>query len=208
MLRLHPRQLLRRSSPTARPGTMLSPRHLPPRLMHTYGLPPFKPPPIRQRLKPLIPFFIYWTIITSLAVHLLRARIASKEELDKRQAQISVLSTLIGRIRAGDRVDEVELQRELEMVGLRERTALTREVEGEMDDTADVGWAEVLFGKKRKVEDGKDDQERDEKTLEEWVQVVNEASTPITPPTRPSSIPHPPPRQGETRRAPSSNVYM
>ncbi|WVF71425.1 hypothetical protein IAT40_006229 [Kwoniella sp. CBS 6097] len=175
-----------------------------------HDLPPFKPPPIRHRLKPLIPFFIYWTIITSLAVHLLRARIHSKEELDKRQAQITVLSDLIQQYQNGEKVDLREMQRSLEMVGLRERTDLTKDLDEEMRDTADVGWVEVLFGKKRvKVDD------KEEKTLEEWVQVVNgttDTHTPSAtsqPPSTASSVPtNLSGRSGETKRAPSSKVYM
>ncbi|WVQ99370.1 hypothetical protein IAU59_006503 [Kwoniella sp. CBS 9459] len=179
-----------------------------------HELPPFKPPPIRQRLKPLIPFFIYWTIITSLAVHLLRARIHSKEELDKKHAQISVLSDLIQQFQNGEKVDLREMQRSLEMVGLRERTDLTKDLDGELSDTADVGWAEVLFGKKRVKSDDIEDKDKEEKSLEEWVQVVNgttdthTASATVRPPTSASSIPSLPGRSGETKRAPSSNVYM
>ncbi|OCF42930.1 hypothetical protein I317_03281 [Kwoniella heveanensis CBS 569] len=178
-----------------------------------HDLPPFKPPPIRQRLRPLIPFFIYWTIITSLAVHLLRARIHSKEELDKKQAQITVLSDLIQQYQNGEKVDLREMQRSLEMVGLRERTDLTKDLDGEMRDTADVGWVEVLFGKKRVKVDENDDKE--EKTLDEWVQVVNgetdthRPSSTSRPPTTAPSVPSlSSNRTGETKRAPSSNVYM
>jgi hypothetical protein len=60
-------------------------------------------------------------MITSLAVHLLRARIHSKEELDKAKAQISVLEGLMDRYKSGERISQDELRRELEMVGLRER---------------------------------------------------------------------------------------
>lgn len=123
---------------------------------------PFKPPPIRQRLRPLLPFFIYWCIITSLTVHSLRIRIKSKEDLDKVNAKVTVLEGLIGRIRNGERVGDDEVQRELEMVGLRERR-LTTEEEGEVSEGGDVGWMEAIFGrKKRRKED------EDERAVEEW----------------------------------------
>ncbi|WRT66328.1 uncharacterized protein IL334_003283 [Kwoniella shivajii] len=211
MLRLHPRQLLRRPFPLCRQRN----HSLPTTRRYATSFADFKPPPIRQRLKPLIPFFIYWTIITSLAVHLLRARIHSKEELDKRKAQITVLSDLVERLRIGKRdgrgkgkrIEDDEIQRELEMVGLRQRTILTEGVEDVLEDTANVGWIEVLFGKKRIKNDVNNEKELE--SLEEWVQVVNEATQSTTsPPTTSSSTPKIPERSGQVKRAPSSNVYM
>ncbi|WWD02940.1 hypothetical protein V865_000983 [Kwoniella europaea PYCC6329] len=207
MLGLHPRSLLRR-----RPTTFSRPTP-PASFPRTYRanstfipFSEFKPPPIRQRLKPLIPFFIYWSIITSLAVHLLRIRISSKEELDKQKAKITVLSDLVEQLRNGKIIGEDDIQRELEMVGLRERTVLSQKVE--VEDTKDVRWTEVLFGKKREI---KDEVEEDEKSLEELVQAVNEASQPtaspitLIPTTSNISIPE---RSGQVKRAPSSSVYM
>lgn len=123
---------------------------------------PFRPPPIRQRLRPLVPFFIYWCIITSLTVHLLRIRIRSKEEHDKAGAQISVLQGLIARYERGEVVDAVEVQRELEMVGLRTRTVLT--VDEDIQEGKDVSWTEAIFGRRRKKAD------EDEKTVDEWAE--------------------------------------
>ena len=119
---------------------------------------PFKPPPISTRLRPLIPFFIYWCAITSLAVHLLRTRTTSKEELDKAQAQISVLSGLIHRFKKREIVGEDEMRRELEMVGLRERV-LTAPEEGR-----DVGWFKAIFGRKGV----RDDKEVEEDDVVDW----------------------------------------
>lgn len=116
-------------------------------------LPPFKPPPIRTRLRPLIPFFIYWCIVTSLAVHLLRARISAREAATKSSAQISVLEGLIERYRAGEKVTEGEVRRELEMVGLRERQLDV----GERSEVGrEVGWMEAIFGRRKgNVEDSR-----------------------------------------------------
>lgn len=133
----------------------------------------FKPPPISARLRPLVPFFIYWCIITSLAVHLLRTRIQSKEELDKAQAQISVLEGLIERYRQGERVGPEEIRRELEMVGLRERL-LTQPEEGE---GGDVGWMKAIFGR-RGVQDEDDEAQAqaqaqaDEQAVEQWAKGI------------------------------------
>ncbi|WVQ67706.1 uncharacterized protein L199_005910 [Kwoniella botswanensis] len=207
MLGLHPRSLLRRRPVTFHRPTPSAnfPRTY--RANSTFiPFSEFKPPPIRQRLKPLIPFFIYWSIITSLAVHLLRIRISSKEELDKQKAKITVLSDLVEQLRNGKIIGEDDIQRELEMVGLRERTVLSQKVE--VEDTKDVRWTEVLFGKKREM---KDEVEEDEKSLEELVQAVNEASQPtpspitLIPTTSNISIPE---RSGQVKRAPSSSVYM
>ena len=138
-------------------------------------------PPISQRLKPLIPFLIYWTILTSLAYNLLRLRTLKKEEGARRDAQISVLEGLINRYRAAagmntgtdlDRQDvpwpdEAEVERELEMVGLRERTHPADENSelAEFQEARSVGWKEVLFGRKR----AKLTKEEEEKVAEkEW----------------------------------------
>ncbi|KAK8864336.1 hypothetical protein IAR55_001583 [Kwoniella newhampshirensis] len=208
MLRSSTSLLSWRILPTARSTSGISP--LQHRLSSSTPF-PFKPPPIRQRLRPLIPFFIYWTIITSLAVHLLRLRISSQEELDKRKAQVSVLSDLVEKLARGEDVDDDTVQRELEMVGLRERTALTRGMDGELRDTADVKWLEVLFGKKRSVTvSAEEDKEKEEKTIEEWAQVINEATkSPSPPPDTASSRPKIPEKpMAQARRAPSSNVYL
>lgn len=78
-------------------------------------------PPISERLKPLIPFLFWWTVITSLAVHLLRKRKANEEELARLQAQQSVLEDMIASFARGQPLADDEIRRELEMVGLRRR---------------------------------------------------------------------------------------
>lgn len=78
-------------------------------------------PPIGERLKPLIPFLFWWTVITSLAVHLLRKRKANEEELARLKAQQSVLEDMIASFARGEPLSDQEIRRELEMVGLRRR---------------------------------------------------------------------------------------
>jgi len=57
-----------------------------------------------------------------------------------------------------------EVQRELEMVGLRERL-LTKPEEGE---GGDVGWLKAIFGRKG-VRDDEDDKQRiEDEAVEEW----------------------------------------
>jgi hypothetical protein len=139
---------------------LFNPTYIPRRRIHPY--PEFKPPPISTRLKPLIPFFIYWCAITSLAVHLLRNRTSSREELDKCQAQISVLSGLITRLKKRENVSNDEIQRELEMVGLRERVLTKEEIEG-----GDVGWFKAIFGR-RGVSDVDEVEEVEEDAVAAW----------------------------------------
>ncbi|KAI5455550.1 hypothetical protein NCC49_000357 [Naganishia albida] len=190
-------------------------------------------PPISQRLKPLLPFIFYWTVLTSLAYHLLRMRTLKKEETARKEAQISVLEGLVNRYRAAKGIktgteldeqvvywpDEAEVQRELEMVGLRERKHIPGTDEGVdgFEEARSVGWKEVLFGRKRVKLTEEEEAQAAEK---EWRDVVNAAAesskVPATQSTRspvhPSNIE--PTSQGiemsspKTRRAPSSAVFM
>jgi hypothetical protein len=68
--------------------------------------------------------------------------------LDKAKAQISVLSGLISRLKKRENVSNDEIQRELEMVGLRERVLTKEEIEG-----GDVGWFKAIFGRRGVQED-------------------------------------------------------
>ncbi|KAJ9123097.1 hypothetical protein QFC22_001287 [Naganishia vaughanmartiniae] len=138
-------------------------------------------PPISQRLKPLIPFMIYWTALTSLAYNMLRLRTLKEEDAARSNAQISVLEGLVNRYRAASGMktgtelddqevswpDEAEVERELQMVGLRERRhapdGATESLE--FQEGRDVGWREVLFGRKR----AKLSEEEEEKAAaKEW----------------------------------------
>ena len=121
-------------------------------------------PPIRERLKPLIPFFIKWSIITSLAVHLLQIRIRSKEEMARCDAQISVLKGLIDKIGRGLDLSDSGMRRELEMVGLRDRTILTKDEMSGLRESADVGWREALFGRRKRK-----DEVEEKREIDEWV---------------------------------------
>jgi hypothetical protein len=122
-------------------------------------------PPISARLKPLIPFFLYWTALTSLAFHLMQVRTHTKEELSRKEAQLTVLENLVERYKnaagaSGDEprglVDEEEVDRELRMVGLRERLKPTgtgteegmERLEEEFVEGRTIGWKEVFFGRR------------------------------------------------------------
>lgn len=132
----------------------------------TFEPPPFRPPPIRERLRPLIPFFIWWSIITSLTVHLLRARQSSKEMQSRSEAKISVLESLLGRTRAGEALTEEEVERQLEMVGLRERR--TGDLGEKREDIRDVGWMEAIFGRKGRDQVVDKTAKEDEEDVAAW----------------------------------------
>lgn len=110
------------------------------------SLGPTDVPPLRERLRPLIPFLVIWTIITSLAMHLLRVRKRSEADTARSDAQESVLLGLIERFRAGEVVPDLEIRRELEMVGLRERTVATEGMT--VEEMREVSWWEVLRGRR------------------------------------------------------------
>jgi hypothetical protein len=72
---------------------------------------------------------------------------------------------LIARLKAGEKVSGDEVQRELEMVGLRER-CLTIAQEGE---GGDVGWLKAIFGRRGvQDEDEVDEKKVEEDAVQEW----------------------------------------
>ncbi|EIW70716.1 hypothetical protein M231_02630 [Tremella mesenterica] len=167
--------------------------------------PTFRPPPISSRIRPIIPFLIYWTFVTSLALNLLKIRKRAEEDNDRYQARISVLQGVIRGLEEG-RVDEEEMRRDLEMVGLRDRRG--KEVVGDLGIVRPLSWREALFG----LSKGKDTSVHEgdaETSLQEWLEAVGSS---------PSTTSHPSPplfegragpdNSGGTRRAPSSRVYL
>ncbi|KAH8090956.1 hypothetical protein HD553DRAFT_303790 [Filobasidium floriforme] len=201
-------------------------------------------PPISARLKPLIPFFLYWTALTSLAFHLMQVRTHTKEELSRKEAQLTVLENLVERYKnaagaSGDNsrtiVDEEEVDRELRMVGLRERLKPTstgteegmERLEEEFVEGRTIGWKEVFFGRKSTK---LSEEEQESAAKAEWQQVLNAASTHSNPPSSSntpkrdysgldSKMPEIPTSSASSttttttitegaRRAPSSAVYM
>ncbi len=150
---LRPPRRYASTSPTPDPNALF---HIPPP-------PPRDFPPISQRLKPLVPFLIYWTALTSLAFHLLRVRKEADEQMERKNAQISVLEGLIRRLRQQGTVDEIEMNRELEMVGLRKRKE--GDVDEDMREAGNVGWREVLLGRKRVK---RSEEEQEKVAADEW----------------------------------------
>lgn len=95
----------------------------------------------------------------------MRTRQDTEASLARQQAKVTVLSDLIARLQRGETVDEEEMQRELEMVGLRERTSATLALDKEMRIVGDVGWRDVLFGKRERTAE---DDAKGERIIEEW----------------------------------------
>jgi hypothetical protein len=108
----------------------------------------YEAPSIGARLRPLIPFFIWWTIITSLLLHLLQERKRGEAELDRAAAQESVLRALLERFEAGEVVPDAEIRQQLEMVGLRKR----QDTGTLGEELGKVSWWEVMLGRKRQQE--------------------------------------------------------
>lgn len=118
----------------------------------------------------LYPFLLLSTI-TSLALNLSHSRQQATATSRHLSAQVSVLSSLVDRLKAdrdahGARpwtADEREaVERELELVGLG-RGKGKKAVDGaEVDKGVSISWGEVLFGKKGKqFEPEKDDTDWD-----------------------------------------------
>ncbi|GAA6005665.1 hypothetical protein JCM10207_005288 [Rhodosporidiobolus poonsookiae] len=133
--------------------------------------PPPPPPPSYITAATVYPFILL-SAITSLALNLGHQRTARETEGAHFRAQISVLETLVNRLRdqtmgrtlTADEQEEVE--RELELVGLgRGKGKKTVDAEGDKKD--ETSWTEVFFGKKGKA--------YEEEDTTDWEKVFREA---------------------------------
>lgn len=97
------------------------------------------------------------------------------ELLEKTEAQVHVLNGLIERYQRalssdsqppGQDIDEQQVQRELEMVGLRERTKPVTE-DDDLWEGREVSWKEVFMGRKRSHLTEK---EQEDAARKEWEQ--------------------------------------
>jgi hypothetical protein len=123
--------------------------------------------PFSVKIKPYIPELIWWTIITSIFVHKLQLKQKSEADNSRCNAQISVLETLLARAREGQLLGEEDVQRELELVGLRERTKLTMADGEDLKVGMDISWREALLGRK-KGRTKETAEEAEEKAVQEW----------------------------------------
>ena len=102
-------------------------------------------------------------------------RIQTQEEMGVANAQISVMESLVERVKAGQIVSDDQVRKEMEMVGLRERTALTEGLAGAMERTKDVSWGEALLGRKAKPLEGEEAIDMDKEmdwAESEWFEVL------------------------------------
>ncbi|KAG8687273.1 hypothetical protein FRC09_013593 [Ceratobasidium sp. 395] len=90
--------------------------------------------------------FIGATLLTSFAFRGLLHRRTSTAERDRLTARTTILESLVGRLRAGEDVNEAEIGRLLRLA----RGGEEGEVMGEMKDTP---WREVLFGRRVKEDE-------------------------------------------------------
>lgn len=156
---------LLRSARLARSGslTIVSQNGARRTIMTPPEIPP--PPPLSQRLKGILPFLFWWSVITSLAAHRLRMRHEHGQEMGVVQAKISVLESLVERVKGGSELTNEQVRKEMEMVGLRERTSLTEDAEGRLLKAADVNWREALLGRKNRH---LTPEEGEREAVEEW----------------------------------------
>ncbi|GJN91798.1 hypothetical protein Rhopal_004821-T1 [Rhodotorula paludigena] len=137
--------------------------------------PPPPPPPPKYFTAATIYPFILLSAITSLALNLSHQRTARDTERAHLQAQISVLETILARLRAVPAAaraslseqQQEDIERELELVGLG-RGKGKEAVSAEASVREATSWTEVFFGKK-----GKGYEEEKDET--DWEKVFREA---------------------------------
>ncbi|KZV66743.1 hypothetical protein PENSPDRAFT_688762 [Peniophora sp. CONT] len=87
--------------------------------------------------------------LSSLSVHLHNARTAAADDIARLGARTSILESLAVRLRAGERVPELE-------IGQLRRLALEAEQQhdrGAFEVGSTVGWWEAIFGRKTTEEE-------------------------------------------------------
>ncbi|BEJ12028.1 hypothetical protein CspHIS471_0204880 [Cutaneotrichosporon sp. HIS471] len=178
-----------------------------------FGPRPEDIPPISERLRPLIPFILVWTFLTSLLMHRWRVRKQGEADRDRSEAQESVLRGLIERFVEGQVVEDIEIRRELEMVRLRPRTAASAGLQ--VEEMRDVSWVEVFRGRKEQREAREKHAQEveaggEEAVAEEWRKLVAEATADAPAPEASDKATDSGERssQGVVRRAKSASVYM
>ena len=111
---------------------------------------------IWQRLQPAVPTVLAWTIITSLAAQILNARHKLIDTEKQVAYQLNVLRSLCRRVvEQGEELSDLEIRRELELAGLRERRVLPLKKGLERDgmEGRKVGWKEALLGRNKRSEE-------------------------------------------------------
>jgi len=127
---------------------------------------PSPPPPPRGSYfsaSTIYPFLLL-SAITSLALNLSHQRTARSQETSTLLAQISVLESILTKLRnpSSGALDSEEIERELELVGLGRGKGKKGLGEGELGERKErVSWREVLLGTK-------DERYREEEDNTDW----------------------------------------
>ncbi|KAL7010406.1 hypothetical protein EMMF5_000430 [Cystobasidiomycetes sp. EMM_F5] len=121
--------------------------------------------PLRKLIFPLA----LASAVTSLAIHLRSSKDDVKQLERRHEAQLSVLNSLVSRIKAGQMLSEAQIMTEYERVGLAERSQHTQPSEK-------LGWKEMLFGRARTAEQIRYDAE-ETKRLEEGQSCLQACTT-------------------------------
>ncbi|KAI0366771.1 hypothetical protein BV20DRAFT_1038179 [Pilatotrama ljubarskyi] len=122
-----------------------------------------------------LPHLLYSTALTSLATHHLVQRKALEEDRAHVAAQLSILEDLRARLLAGEHVPEREADRLWRLARShdvwRARARARAQEGGTEGGKEEIGWREVLFGKRfdtsRSEEYDRRDMERVRKEVEE-----------------------------------------
>ncbi|KZT03916.1 uncharacterized protein LAESUDRAFT_761511 [Laetiporus sulphureus 93-53] len=113
-----------------------------------------------------VPHLLSSLALTSIAIHLVRQRNAATTDRAHLSAQISILESTVGRLRAGERIPPPELDRVLRLA--RSQTEEQGEetiVERMREKEGEIGWKEVFLGRKPR---SKEEEETARKRQEMW----------------------------------------
>lgn len=98
-----------------------------------------------------IPHIIYTTAIISISTHSLNIRKLHEEHRIHYQTYISLLETTIRRIRAGENVPERDFER---LRKFAKDPEADRAASRGLEAKDEIGWWEVVFGRRRSDMDG------------------------------------------------------
>ncbi|EIN06751.1 hypothetical protein PUNSTDRAFT_105917 [Punctularia strigosozonata HHB-11173 SS5] len=106
---------------------------------------------------------LYSVAITSISIHLLNTRKSAEATRSQLRAQISVLETIAQRLRSGEDVSDAEISRLQRLLRANEVDALESTSTSDKDE---IGWREVLLGRKRREAERLKTEELDRRDME------------------------------------------
>ncbi|KZT41959.1 hypothetical protein SISSUDRAFT_981165 [Sistotremastrum suecicum HHB10207 ss-3] len=95
-----------------------------------------------------IPHLISATLLTSLSMHLLMHRKGSQDERATLDARISVLESLVARVKSGENVSDREIQRLKNLGRGSGSTGLGVDMGTVSESLRSTGWRDMVLGKK------------------------------------------------------------